>query len=97
MGDKKMSNGDYTELKCPFCGLMHWIPSSLWDVCVATKNDPAPKSAFCPYGHSYAARKDEIRPSDSNPPPPQNKKKPSRFWQFETKKKNNIIELKGRK
>lgn len=92
-------DADYFEITCCKCGVLHWIPVGLWEVCVATKNDDFPRNAFCPYGHPYVAARDKAQPETGKLPPPQplkpQPKKPRRFWERKPKdSNNNVITLK---
>lgn len=93
-----MSESDYQELSCCKCGTIHWIPSGLWDSCQMTRNDLHPVTAYCPYGHRYAASGDKINEQDEIlPPAPVKRKKPRRFWEKKEKDQNedNVIKFKG--
>lgn len=85
------NNGSYVEVNCATCMLTHWIPSGLWETCVATRNDKQPRSAYCPYGHPYQALADKNN-TGVKPPPPE-LKKPRRFLDMLIKPKNgdNVV------
>lgn len=92
-----MTDSDYLEISCCKCGTIHWIPLSLWDTMLMTRNDNYPISAHCPYGHGYAATAD--KKEEFVPPAPVPRKKPRRFWERKEKNENqdNVIKLKDRK
>lgn len=93
---KDTTESDYTEICCPKCGTIHWVPNSLLDIMQMKKNDYDKINAYCPYGHNYHLTPDKISEDGIMPPPsPRPLKKPWRFWdKKERQLDDNVVKFK---